>query len=655
MSPLSRLGVLLLVLVVSVLLSNSALAGGETEYKEGLQCYKSKNYRSAAKKFESALASGNGSAENYLYMAHSYAASGDTAKAVQRYADVTKIFKDMPAAKLAATCLNRIDPKGLWRARLSKTTSSGSSASVASGKKHLVDRIYVLPPAKGHPPVNPHTVHVVKQTLLSLPKHIYNILDAGGTTINVGPNIIDKWPDAIYGAKPGEERMTLSEEAGRTYDRAVYLWERGIDLKTERLKPIRRAETLRKNLIYVLGHAYNDCLGPLTSREDFKQAYTQDELKASYTDKARWRYFFQPGYKGCGDVFCAVFASEYGGVKFDRPPHDVLAVLPRSTRYIKRELSLVNQGGHKPKEIIASNKIEKPKDPVPHKIKPKTSTKSHVVQTEVTGKKLDKPKAKEPFKDFIPDETKIHYQRAVGDRHYLRGSIEGKPVYWMLDTGAFETIVGRNHLEKLGIETPPGPPTSKVGGVAGSQPAWDMELNITVGDIRKRQKVKVVKHESILLLGLPFLQDMNYSIDRTSHYITFTKKDAEGKKHTHGDTFEIPFRMIDDHIVVIAKINKKGVEMIFDTGAPDTLIGWHDDLRIHIPAEKFKAKGRYSGTSVEIYQIELDSLELGPIRRYKMPVLYQPSWGGSSILGQDFFGNRKFVIDNKKNVIRFVH
>ncbi|MEZ4488265.1 MAG: retroviral-like aspartic protease family protein [Cyanobacteriota/Melainabacteria group bacterium] len=639
----------------------SAIAGGESEFAQGLKMYKARNYTAAAKAFEQSLASGNGSADVYIYMAHSYAASGKTADAVRRYRDVETIFKGLPAANLARKCLERIDPNGQWRRKVanSPSTTSSSGSSSASGvtggslsssqASGLLNRIYLIPPAKGHAPVNPHTVTIVKQTLLSLPRHVFKILDAGGTTINIGPNIIDKWPEAIYGAKPGEERITLSQEAGRTYDRAVYLWECDIDLETERLKPRRSPAKLRSNLIYVLGHAYNDCLGPLTQRDEFKRLYDSDEIEMSFANKTRYRYFLQPGYKGTGDVFCAVFCNLYDGSKYE----SVLRAFPKSTAYIKSKLGSVHQGGQKPEELIAAKKIEKPPEPKPHQIQRKATTVAHASDHSATSKVPAKAKA--PFTEFIPKESKQHYQRAVGDNLFLRGTIEGKDVYWLLDTGAFETIVGKNKLQHLGIETPPGPPTSRIGGVTGAQKAWDMELDITVGDIRQREKVKVAEKMDVLLLGQPFLRDLNFAIDKNTQYITFSKKEEDSKKYVHADSFEIPFRYIDNHIVVITKVNGVGLEMWLDTGAPNTLISGMDNLRLRLPYSSVKGKGTYRGTDTEIYAVELESIELGPIKKRKMPALFQPTWGEKSILGQDFFGHRKHVIDNEKNVIRFTN
>ena len=173
-----------------ILFSAPGFAGGELEFQEGLKAYKARNYRTAAKNFEDSLAKGNGSADVYIYMAHSYAASGKTADAIQKYMEISKIFKGLPAATMAARCLQRLDPKGLWRARVSKRSTTTSKSTQGQS---FINRVFVIDPTiKGHPPVSSNTVAAIKSEISRLPRHVYKILDDGGARVFVGPNITDK-------------------------------------------------------------------------------------------------------------------------------------------------------------------------------------------------------------------------------------------------------------------------------------------------------------------------------------------------------------------------------------------------------------------------------------------------------------------------------
>jgi hypothetical protein len=116
-------------LILLASLSNPAFAGGEVQYQEGLKAYKARNYRAVAKSFNESLESGNGSAEVYLYMAHSYAASGEKTKALKKYHDIVKIFKGLPAENVALPCIKRLDPHNTFRDMENVATSGNTKNS----------------------------------------------------------------------------------------------------------------------------------------------------------------------------------------------------------------------------------------------------------------------------------------------------------------------------------------------------------------------------------------------------------------------------------------------------------------------------------------------------------------------------------------------
>ena len=87
-------------ILIAFLSPKSVFAKSLTE--QGIVAYKAKEYKLAAQYLEKALAQGDGSAECYLYLAHSYYASKDYAHAVGRYLDIKILFKDLPAGRQAA-------------------------------------------------------------------------------------------------------------------------------------------------------------------------------------------------------------------------------------------------------------------------------------------------------------------------------------------------------------------------------------------------------------------------------------------------------------------------------------------------------------------------------------------------------------------------
>ncbi len=96
------------------------LSSPDSEFKDGLKDYQSRNFRQALTHFEEALAQGNGSAECYLYIANSQTALGNKGEAIRKFRDVARIFKGLPAEITARKALQTLDPHNSLLTRLPK-------------------------------------------------------------------------------------------------------------------------------------------------------------------------------------------------------------------------------------------------------------------------------------------------------------------------------------------------------------------------------------------------------------------------------------------------------------------------------------------------------------------------------------------------------
>lgn len=85
---------------------------------QGMALFKAKRYKEAAQVLEKALKGGDGSPDCYTYLAGSHLRAGNYLLAVQRYMELRKAFKGLPAGDHAAQVLKKIDPKGLWAAKV---------------------------------------------------------------------------------------------------------------------------------------------------------------------------------------------------------------------------------------------------------------------------------------------------------------------------------------------------------------------------------------------------------------------------------------------------------------------------------------------------------------------------------------------------------
>lgn len=91
-----------------------AYALAESEFATGVQYYKGKNFRSAAKEFENSITHGNIKAPVFLYAAYAYQAYGDRDEALRKYHQITELFKDTQAATVARQAIARLDQNNSW-------------------------------------------------------------------------------------------------------------------------------------------------------------------------------------------------------------------------------------------------------------------------------------------------------------------------------------------------------------------------------------------------------------------------------------------------------------------------------------------------------------------------------------------------------------
>jgi len=95
-------------------LQSPAIADGESEFASGVQYYKGKNFRSAAKEFENSISHGNIKAPVFLYAAYAYQAYGERDEAMRKYHQIKSLFKDTQAATMALQAMAKLDQNNSW-------------------------------------------------------------------------------------------------------------------------------------------------------------------------------------------------------------------------------------------------------------------------------------------------------------------------------------------------------------------------------------------------------------------------------------------------------------------------------------------------------------------------------------------------------------
>lgn len=242
-----------LVQILSIFLftAQPALANPETDFAAGMEAYRSKHFKVAASFLQNAANAGYSTPAMWMHLGHAYIGCGDKPSAVEAYSGLVSNFRGTPAAAQAIGYLQKIDPEA---------AKAAIAGPIALANQHYIDRIYIVKPLAGHPPVSKSMVAAVKAAVRGLPPHIYQILDKNGATINLAPNIEDRWPGSGDGMKPSEFNVTMGEEPTRTYDHNTFIYERVKFRGVNKLGPARSPRQITDNLYYEFGHALDDVL-----------------------------------------------------------------------------------------------------------------------------------------------------------------------------------------------------------------------------------------------------------------------------------------------------------------------------------------------------------------------------------------------------------
>ncbi len=269
----------------------------------------------------------------------------------------------------------------------------------------------------------------------------------------------------------------------------------------------------------------------------------------------------------------------------------------------------------------------------------------------------------------LPPEARIRYHQKPGSPHQLlSASVNGRPITVFFDTGAEGCVFGQTHFRQLGIKIPTGKPMGYSAGVGdgGAQPTWRVNVNLKVGPIEKRNFPinYVPAYSGEPLLGQTFFADFHYTIDDTGKTILFVRNDRTAAKQSQGsiysgsnaNRYEVPFENQGREIVVQVKVNGRTIPMFFDTGASGVLLTLQHcrQLGIKVPSSAKTLRGQGVQGSSLMLAFPVRSISMGPIEHRDFEVWVNPSGMiPHPLLGQSFFKNYKYSIDNVNKVIKF--
>lgn len=270
--------------------------------------------------------------------------------------------------------------------------------------------------------------------------------------------------------------------------------------------------------------------------------------------------------------------------------------------------------------------------------------------------KLATATASLPAKDFVPEFESVPFTRDFHRYIVVKCGFNNYSLPMIFNTKAEESWVGKNHLQALGIPISAAKLANTYSKSGELVSRLEIPVEVQLGKIRKTINVVVVEKSDLAVLGSDFFGDMKYIVDQQAGLIRFQKIGAQSAP-LPVDTIQIPFTRDGKDILVDATIGSgHPIKMCFEFNATTTLMdehlerlaqqrGWKTVTSVNIPAA-------LGGQKLTIYIIP--DIKVGEISHKNLQAVTASDQNISrSILGQDFFGSRQFVIDEKKKVIHF--
>lgn len=254
-----------------------------------------------------------------------------------------------------------------------------------------------------------------------------------------------------------------------------------------------------------------------------------------------------------------------------------------------------------------------------------------------------------------PDEDRVPVHRNRSGHMEATVTVNGRTIDMIYDTGASGTCISLAAWKRLGNAAPTRNPDAFSSGVGGTDPFWLEPVTFGMGKFTRKMKVMVLKSLPMDgLIGQTFFKDMQYNLSSSANYIHLLRKESRtAARSVPFNTIDIPFTRIGNNMYVDAKIEGRPIQMVFDTGASTTLVSSMQAgmMGLHPTGDYYVGGVSGVGGSRSAIAFHVDNISLGSVE--KRNFLITVSNSGVSLLGMDFLGDRRYVIDNEKSMIRF--
>src|SRR5579885_1224919 len=239
--------------------------------------------------------------------------------------------------------------------------------------------------------------------------------------------------------------------------------------------------------------------------------------------------------------------------------------------------------------------------------------------------------------DNLPSQGKIYFTRRLNSE-IVDAEVNGRRISMVSATGAASGV-----------------------GSNGVVPVWEMKVTLKVGNLVRHNFPVMVQDElpTDPLLGETFFGSLQHTTDNGANCIYFSTggSGAAAQSPASGDRYVVPFTRIGREMIVNVQVNGKSCPMIFDTGADNICFSEKQlqQLGISIPEDAEKGTSTGIGGQTESSSFTVPRMKLGPVEKSEVRIsCVKDSNMFKPLLGQNFFRDWQYTVDNAASVIRFV-
>ena len=267
----------------------------------------------------------------------------------------------------------------------------------------------------------------------------------------------------------------------------------------------------------------------------------------------------------------------------------------------------------------------------------------------------------------------------VRTRPMVAGTINGKPARFLVDSGAFFSMLGHDSVGKFQLKLFPLPNNMRIRGIGGFAEAQAAEIGqLTLDGVPSRiaNIDFVVGGNSITFGGIDGLLGQNIigtndtEYDLANGHIRLMKSDGCRKESLAYWAGNNPVAVmsigrrtpIEPHIIGNATINGKKISVMFDSGASRSVLSRKAAARAGITMDHdgMSAAGLSSGVGqrmVETSVARFELLDLGgeQIKNARLLVGDLGAGQRDMLLGADFFLSHRVYVAGKQNKIYFTY